>query len=843
MQLPSHIISKLTEHAKSVLAFAAEAEKQSSGKITCMDWLYLIARREGSLGAHIIKSFKITPEAIDNFKKFYYENKSLEEYSGLSFNYMIIRAALAAKKQSSNYIGTEHLLAVILENKDKAIEEFFLREKVDIGQMKHGIAAVLKNANRFPEVMARFFSFALGRGPKSDFLPNILPETKNFEAIDESALDYFCVDLTEEAAQKKIGPIIGRERELSRVINILNRKTKNNPLLIGDPGVGKTAIVESLAIRISQGNVPPNLSSKRVLMLDLGAMIAGSMYRGEFEARLKDLLTEIEEKKDVILFIDEIHTIVGAGSAAGSLDAANILKPSLSRGVLQCIGATTVSEHRKYLSKDAALERRFQPVLVDEPTIAETIKILEGLKQSYEKYHRIVIAPETVKTAVNLSARFIPDRHLPDKAIDLIDEAASYLVNMNSAKNYYPQIKELLRKKNEIIIAKDKAVEREEYETALSLKKEEDEMESKIRELKKEGEADKEKNAVWILNPDIVSKVISNITGVPEEGVSAEEIKKIKDLERALAGKIIGQEKAIGAVVRAIKRQRASISSPHRPMGSFIFIGPTGVGKTHTANALAEELFGGKNHLIRIDMSEFMERHNVSRLVGAPPGYVGYEEGGKLTEQVRLNPYSVVLFDEIEKAHPEAANILLQIFEDGALTDAQGRKVNFKNTIVIMTSNLGSEEFTASAMGFSASERQPARRPAGKLAEEYEAIKNRVTGALKERFRPEFLNRVDEIIAFNALIPKNLEKIATLQLKDFSRRLKNNRIAISHPVIREIAKRSLNPAFGARLIRKNIQELIEDPIAEKIINGEIDKGNKISADKNQKGEIEIKIGK
>lgn len=838
MQLPSHIISKLTEHAKSVLAFASEKEKQPSGKLTSLDWLSLIARREGSLGAHIIKSFKITPEAIDNFKKSYHENKPLEfeESAGLPSNHMIIRAALAAKKQASNYIGTEHLLAVILENKDNAIEEFFSREKVDVEQVKRGIAAVLENANKFPEVMARFFSSALSRWPKSDFLPNILPETKNFDAADGSALDYFCVDLTEEAAKKKIGPIIGRERELSRVINILNRKTKNNPLLIGDPGVGKTAIVESLAIRIFQGSVPPNLASKRVLMLDLGAMVAGSMYRGEFEARLKDLLAEIEEKKDVILFIDEIHTIIGTGSATGSLDAANILKPALSRGALQCVGATTVSEHRKYLSKDAALERRFQPVLIEEPTAAETVKILEGLKASYEKYHRIVITPEAVKAAVNLSARFVPDRHFPDKAIDLIDEAASYLVNTNSAKNYYPQIKELLRKKNEIVVAKDKAVEREEYEAALALKKEEDDVERKIRELKNESEAAEEKNSVWVLTPAVVSKVISNITGVPEEGVSAEETVKVKNLERALAEKIIGQEKAIGAIARAIKRQKASVSSPHRPLGSFIFIGPTGVGKTHAANALAEELFGGKSHLIRIDMSEFMERHNVSRLVGSPPGYVGYDEGGKLTEQVRLNPYSVVLFDEIEKAHPEAANILLQILEDGALTDAQGRKVNFKNTIVVMTSNLGSDEFAASALGFSASENGK------KLSDEYEAIKKRVSGALKERFKQEFLNRVDEIIAFNSLSRKNLEKIAALQLKDLSRRMKN-KITISRQVIREIAKRSLNPAFGARLIRKNIRELIEDFVAERIVNGEIKEGDKVWVDKNEKGEMEIKITK
>lgn len=835
MHLPSHIISKLTEHAKNVLAFASSAEKQFPEKITCLDWLYLIARREGSLGAHIIKSFKITAEAIDNFRKSYQESKPLDENIYLSANSVIIGAALAAKKQGSSYIGTEHLLAAVLENRDKAVEELFFREKIDIEQMKRGIATVLENTNKFPEVIARFFSSALNRVPKGGFLPNILPETKNFETADGSALEYFCTDLTEEASQKKIGPIIGREKELSRVINILNRKTKNNPLLVGDPGVGKTAIVEALAIKIFQGQVPPNLAYKRVLILDLGAMIAGSMYRGEFEARLKDLLAEIEEKRDVILFIDEIHTIVGTGSAAGSLDAANILKPALSKGLLRCIGATTVSEYRKYLSKDAALERRFQPILVDEPTVGETVKILEGLKDSYEKYHHIIIAPETIKTAVNLSVRFIPDRHLPDKAIDLIDETASYLVNSNSVKNYYPRVKELLRRKNETISAKDKAVEREEYEAALAFKKEEDEIERKIAELKKESEAGEEKNIMHILIPEIISKVISEITGVPQENISAEEVKKIKNIERILTKKIIGQEKAVGAIVRAIKRQRANIANPQRPLGSFIFIGPTGVGKTLMANVLSEELFGGKNHLIRIDMSEFMERHNVSRLLGAPPGYIGFEEGGKLTEQVRLNPYSVVLFDEIEKAHTDAVNILLQILEEGMLTDAQGKKVNFKNTVVIMTSNLGSDDFTASALGFSASE------DGRKVADEYEAIKKRVTGMLKERFKPEFLNRVDEIIAFNALKLKHLEKIADLQLKELSRRLKNRKIAISPLAVKEIAKKSLNPAFGARLIRKNVQELVEDPVAEKIIGGEITQNDKILIEKNKKGKIEIKV--
>ncbi len=619
----------------------------------------------------------------------------------------------------------------------------------------------------------------------------------------------------------------------------MSRKIKNNPILIGEPGVGKTAIVEALAIRVSEGRVPATLRDKKIFMLDLGSLVAGSMFRGEFEARLKDILREIEEKKDIILFIDEIHTIVGAGGTTGGLDAANILKPALSNRALQAIGATTLAEFRKYFAKDAALERRFQSVQVAEPSAQDAVKILEGLKKSYESFHHIVITKEAIKAAVSLSARLMPDRYLPDKAIDLIDEAASHLANSDSDTQSWQKIKELMNKKSEVSSGKEKAVEDEKYESAVTLKKEEESIGEKIKELealnRKNSSAGKKSK---VLDAAHIYAIAAEITGVPEGEVSEEESGKIKDLEKRLAAKIIGQDEAIGSLARVIKRHRANIANPARPIGSFIFLGPTGVGKTELVKQLAEIMFGGKKNLIKIDMSEFMERHNVSRLVGAPPGYVGFEEGGKLTDAVRLKPYSVVLFDEIEKAHPEAMNILLQILEDGTLTDTQGRKVDFKNTIIIMTSNLGSEEFTASAIGFLASGADKT-----KLQNEYAAIKNKALGALKERFRPEFINRIDEAIVFHALELSDLEKITALQLKEFGKRLAENKIKIGPAVVREIARKSLNAAFGARMIRKNIRDAVEDPVAEKIIAGEIKKGNKIAVEMGKDGKMEIKVTK
>lgn len=837
MILSQDITSKFTQHAQNIIGQIEKEKKAEAQKITALDWLDSIAREDGSLGAHMLKTFKITPASIEEFKKNYSGKNGLAVEGFLSVESILIAAALAAKNQKSAYVGTEHFLAAVLESKNEMLEEFFAYAKINAVQLRQNTKVILDSAKKFPDA-AKIFNFLVNQ--KGDLLggnpleSSPLPEVKLSEISQASALEYFTTDLTRLAEQNKIGPVIGREKELDRVVNILNRKIKNNPILIGEPGVGKTAIVEALAIRISEGKVPGNLLSKRILMLDLGALVAGSMFRGEFESRLKDILSEIEEDKRAILFIDEIHTIVGAGNAAGGLDAANILKPALSGRMLQVIGATTSGEYRKYFSKDAALERRFQPVVVSEPSVKNAIEILEGLKKSYENYHHVLISPGAIKAAVNLSARFLPDRYLPDKAIDLIDEAASFLSNADYDIGYKQKIRELLAKKSAIIAAKEKAVEKEQYEEALKMKKEEGVIGEKIKALEAEAKKSSENTGIKTVDASLVSKIVSDITGVPKADVSGEDLKKIKNLEKSLEAKIVGQNEAIKKLAKVIRRHRANISNPNRPLGSFVFLGPTGVGKTELVKVLAEELFGSRKNLIRIDMSEFMERHNVSRLLGAPPGYVGFEEGGKLTEQVRLNPYSAILFDEIEKAHPEVMNILLQILEDGVLSDAQGRKINFRNTIIILTSNLGSEEFTSSALGFRSSDK-------GKLETKYESIKNKALAALKERFRPEFVNRVDEVIVFNALESKHLEKIAVLQFKELAGRMKDNKVKISPAAIKKISEASLNPAYGARLVRKNMQSLVEDPIAEKIINGEIKKGDRILIEKNKEGEIMIKI--
>ncbi len=844
MNLSKDIISKFTDHAKNVLdSIEKEGKGSGLGKSTSLDWVEMIFKEEGSLGSHILKNFKITSEALEKFKMEYVESGKLEKGDFLAMGPIILKSALAARNQKSAYIGTEHLLLAVIETRNKIFEEFLVSIKVNYDQFRQSAKFILDSEKKFPDA-AKVISFLAGQQKEdpsagANMSSLLAAEAKNAEAGSVSALEYFCTDLTDLAAKRKIGPVIGRDKELARVINILSRKIKNNPILIGEPGVGKTAIVEALAIRVSEGRVPATLRDKKIFMLDLGSLVAGSMFRGEFEARLKDILREIEEKKDIILFIDEIHTIVGAGGTTGGLDAANILKPALSNRALQAIGATTLAEFRKYFAKDAALERRFQSVQVAEPSAQDAVKILEGLKKSYESFHHIVITKEAIKAAVSLSARLMPDRYLPDKAIDLIDEAASHLANSDSDTQSWQKIKELMNKKSEVSSGKEKAVEDEKYESAVTLKKEEESIGEKIKELealnRKNSSAGKKSK---VLDAAHIYAIAAEITGVPEGEVSEEESGKIKDLEKRLAAKIIGQDEAIGSLARVIKRHRANIANPARPIGSFIFLGPTGVGKTELVKQLAEIMFGGKKNLIKIDMSEFMERHNVSRLVGAPPGYVGFEEGGKLTDAVRLKPYSVVLFDEIEKAHPEAMNILLQILEDGTLTDTQGRKVDFKNTIIIMTSNLGSEEFTASAIGFLASGADKT-----KLQNEYAAIKNKALGALKERFRPEFINRIDEAIVFHALELSDLEKITALQLKEFGKRLAENKIKIGPAVVREIARKSLNAAFGARMIRKNIRDAVEDPVAEKIIAGEIKKGNKIAVEMGKDGKMEIKVTK
>ncbi|RLC35891.1 ATP-dependent Clp protease ATP-binding subunit ClpC [candidate division Kazan bacterium] len=631
-------------------------------------------------------------------------------------------------------------------------------------------------------------------------------------------LDQFSVDITKMAKEGQIDPVIGRDTEISRMIQILNRRTKNNPVLVGDPGIGKTAIVEGLALRIVNRNVPENLQDKRLMALSPSALVAGTKYRGEFEDRVNQIVEEVSKTKDVILFIDELHTLVGAGSAEGSLDAANILKPALARGNLQMIGATTLDEYRKHIEKDAALERRFQPISVDEPTPEDTIKIIKGVRQNYENHHQVIISDKSIEAAVNLSVRYINDRFLPDKAIDLIDEAASMVrIAAGLAAPHVKQEKEELEK---IVALKEEAIDRQDFEEAAKLRAQELRMRKKIEAIHKK-HSKKQKDGWPKLEAKDIAKVVSQWTNIPVGNLAAKEIEQLADLEKILQQRVVGQEEAIEAVASAIKRSRVDIGSPDRPMGSFLFLGPTGVGKTELAKVLAEEVFKDKDALIKIDMSEFMERHAVSRLVGAPPGYVGYEESGKLTESVRRKPYSVVLLDEVEKAHPEVMNVLLQILEDGFLTDAKGRRVSFKNTIVILTSNLGTEVLNKQAvMGFS---------KGSTAMGDYDKIKDQVLAEVKKAFRPELLNRFDKIIVFKPLGPKEIRKIVDLQLQDLIKRVNKQKIKldVTDDAKEFLAKRGFDPELGARPVRRLIQTSIENPLAEGILSKEFNKGNTI----------------
>ncbi|HEX2236252.1 MAG TPA: ATP-dependent Clp protease ATP-binding subunit, partial [Actinomycetota bacterium] len=624
---------------------------------------------------------------------------------------------------------------------------------------------------------------------------------------------------TQNARENKLDPVIGRDNEIERVMQVLSRRTKNNPVLIGEPGVGKTAIVEGLAQRIVKGEVPETLSGKQLYTLDLGALVAGSRYRGDFEERLKKVLKEIRTRGDIILFIDELHTLVGAGAAEGAIDAASILKPMLARGELQTIGATTLDEYRKHLEKDAALERRFQPIKVPEPTVAHTIDILKGLRDRYEAHHRVHITDRGLVAAANFADRYISDRYLPDKAIDLIDEAGSRLrIRRMSAPPDYRELEERIaevrRKKEEAIEAQDfeRAAAHRDEENTLVEERSQKEVEWRAAEIQALAEVDEEQ----------IAEVLSSWTGIPVTSLTEEETAKLLRMEDELHKRIVGQSDAIAAVSRSIRRTRAGLKDPKRPAGSFIFLGPSGVGKTETAKTLAEFLFGDEDALIQLDMSEYMEKHTVSRLVGSPPGYVGYEEGGQLTEAVRRRPYSVVLLDEIEKAHPDVFNTLLQILEDGRLTDAQGKTVDFKNTVIIMTSNLGTQNLRRPALGF------------GQASEEltYDKMKERVTEELKRHFRPEFLNRIDEVIVFHELSREEVKTIVSLMTRRIAEQLESQDVGIELTDAAEdfLARKGYDPALGARPLRRAIQRLVEDPISEKILWKEYEAGDAIMVD-------------
>ncbi|MBQ8357657.1 MAG: ATP-dependent Clp protease ATP-binding subunit [Clostridia bacterium] len=717
-------------------------------------------------------------------------------------------SAMESVRTGQNYIGTEHILLSLLNERDAVGVQILENLGVSAADLRQEVLSLLSGASGNTTADSNRQGAGRGKDQKSSALAST-PTLSNYGR-----------DLTAMAREGKIDPIIGRDKETERVIQILSRRQKNNPCLIGEPGVGKTAVVEGLAQKIADGAVPETLKDKTIVTLDVAGMVAGAKYRGEFEERLKSVMEEVVKNPNIILFIDEIHTIVGAGAAEGAVDAANIIKPALARGEMQVIGATTIQEYRKHIEKDAALERRFQSVTVGEPTPEESILILKGLRDKYEAHHKLKISDQAIEAAVNLSARYIADRFLPDKAIDLIDEASSRL--RISAHTSPPDLKETEEKLAALSHEKEEAVAAQDFERAAKLRDEEKTLRESYDKAKKDWESTVEDKSLTVGENDIAD-VVTQWTGIPVSRLLEEESERLLHLDELLRKRVIGQDAAVEAVARAIRRGRMGLKDPKRPIGSFIFLGPTGVGKTELCKALAELLFGDANAMIRIDMSEYMEKHSVSKLIGSPPGYVGFEEGGQLTEKIRRKPYSVVLFDEIEKAHPDVFNILLQVLEDGILTDSQGRKVDFKNTILIMTSNVGASALTGpvkGALGFTQSE--------SKVGDK-EKTDAKVMEALKATFRPEFLNRIDDIIIFNRLTEENIRAIATLLLSEVAKRVENIGISISftEEVAALMAKEGFDAVYGARPLRRAIVRLIEDAFSGAMLEGKFKAGDKV----------------
>src|SRR5918999_897255 len=712
-----------------------------------------------------------------------------------------------------NYIGTEHILLGLVRESEGVAARVLSNLDVDPDKIRREVVRMLGGGRG----RSRGGGEAAGRGVEAK-----RPKTRQ--------LDQYGRNLTAYAEEDKLDPVIGRSQEIARIMQILVRRTKNNPVIIGEPGVGKTAIVEGLAEEIAEGRIPEILADKEVYTLDLGALVAGSKYRGEFEERLKKIMKEITDHGDIILFIDEIHNLVGAGAAEGAIDAASILKPALARGELQVIGATTIDEYRKYVEKDKALERRFQTIQVGEPTVEETELILKGLRDRYEQHHKIQITDEALKAASELGDRYISDRFLPDKAIDLVDEAASKMrIKTMASPPYYKEIDDEL---SEVRQQKESAIDGQEFEKAARLRDNERKLALQRRELEKSWREGGDGESQASIGENEIAEIVSMWTGIPVKKMTEEETAKLLKMEEELHDRVVGQNEAIKAVSRSIRRTFAGIKDPNRPSGSFVFLGPTGVGKTELARTLAEYLFGDQDSMIRLDMSEYMERHTVSRLVGSPPGYVGYDEGGQLTEQVRRRPYSVVLFDEIEKAHPDVFNILLQILEDGQLTDAQGRTVDFKNVVLIMTSNVGAQTINKTkSLGFGG----------GEEGLSYKEMKGRVTSELRKIFRPELLNRIDEIIVFHKLERAQMREIIEVQVKRFRKQLAEREVTVEFTTkaLDKLAEEGYDPAFGARPLRRTLQRMIEDPMSEMILKGDIPNGSKVTIEPNDKSSDDI----
>lgn len=707
-----------------------------------------------------------------------------------------------ARQLGHNYIGTEHLLLGLIREGEGVAARVLENLGIDLNKIRSNVVKMLGESK--PQTVS---SGSSGSSSSSG------GKTKT------PSLDEFGRDLTLAAQELRLDPVVGREKEIERVIQILARRTKNNPVLIGEPGVGKTAVAEGLAIRIVNAEVPDILDGKKVIQLDMGLLVAGTKYRGEFEERLKKIMDEIRQAGNIILVIDEMHTLIGAGAAEGAIDAANILKPALSRGEIQVIGATTLDEYRKYVEKDSALERRFQSVIIDEPTEDESIEIIKGLKPKYEEHHKLIISDDAIVSAVKLSNKYITDRFLPDKAIDVIDEASSKV--RLKVSNLSPEGKELEKELRNLIKEKEDAIRNQEFEKASQLRDDEAELKDRIREMAQKYKEEHEANKPTV-SAENVAEVIATMTGVPVTKLTEGESERLLKLEDTLHERVIGQHDAVVAISKAIRRARVGLKSPNRPIGSFIFCGPTGVGKTELAKALAEAVFGSEDNMIRVDMSEFMEKHSTAKLIGSPPGYVGYDDGGHLTELVRKKPYSVILFDEIEKAHPDVFNIMLQILDDGRLTDAKGRHINFKNTIIIMTSNVGASMITTtSRLGFSTSDDES--------KDKYEKLKETVTEEMKKAFRPEFLNRIDETIVFAHLSQEEIRQIVDLMLKDLFKRLAERELSVevTDEVKDHLAKNGYSEAYGARPLRRLIQRKIEDMLAEEILSGKYAQGDTI----------------
>ncbi|MDR2615183.1 MAG: ATP-dependent Clp protease ATP-binding subunit [Oscillospiraceae bacterium] len=796
---------RLTQSAKKVFELAnAAAAELGHGYVGSEHILLAMTRENGSAAARILREAGLEPDLVSELivRRIGRGSRGETPPQGLTprAKRVVEIAALEANRLGHSFIGAEHLLMGILREHDSAAARMILSTGGDLNKIYTEILNVFGSGKYDP------------RSP--------VGASRVVRRGNTGTLDQFSRDLTQMADEGTLDPVVGRDAEIARVIQILSRRTKNNPVLIGEPGVGKTAIAEGLAQRIIAGDVPETLRDRRVVALDLSGMLAGTRYRGDFEERIKTALDEVQKAGNVILMVDELHTIIGAGAAEGAVDAANIIKPALGRGEIQVIGATTLNEYRKYIEKDAALERRFQPVTVNEPTQEESVQILKGLRDKYEAHHRLKITDEAIEAAVHMSSRYINDRYLPDKAIDLIDEAASR-VRMNNLR-LPPNLQELEARKEELGKEKESAVKSQDFERAARLRDRERELDSEMESARRNWENVRTGDSDGVRAEDIAA-VVSGWTGIPVTSITEDESKRLLKMEEVLHRRVIGQDEAVSAVSRAIRRGRVGLKDPKRPIGSFLFLGPTGVGKTELCKALAEAMFGDENAMLRIDMSEYMEKHTVSKLIGSPPGYVGYDEGGQLTEKVRRKPYSVVLFDEIEKAHEDVFNILLQIMEDGILTDSQGRRVDFRNTIIVMTSNAGARNITEkrTKLGFTSGEDESGG---------FEAIKEAVMTELKRVFKPEFLNRIDETIVFRQLTREDIRKISAKMLDTVKDRIgaMGVDISVEDSALDALSEKGFDPMYGARPLRRAIQSAVEDAAAEKLLDGGIKSGDHVT---------------